>query len=121
MDPKLKVYLDERFNAVDERFNAVDERFDVVDERFNAVDEGFNAVDERFESIETRMVTKGDLENLENSLSEQMQSVSNTATKILNKLEDRMEALDEIVSDTGLGGRVHKLEIEVKEIKTVVA
>ena len=100
MDPKLKIYLDERFDAVDDRFDAVDARF---------------------ESIETRTATKAHPVSLGNNLSEQMQSVSNTTTKILNKLEDRMEALDEIVSDTGLGGRVHKLEIEVKEIKTRVA
>ena len=93
MDPKLKTYLDERFDTVDERF----------------------------ESIENKTVTKEDLKLLENNVSEQIQSVSNTATKILNKLEDRIEALDEIISDTGLGGRVHKLEIEVKEIKTKVA
>jgi len=54
VDPELRAYLHERFDAVDRRFDAVDGRFDTVDRRFNAVDGRFDAVDDRFDALDQR-------------------------------------------------------------------
>ncbi len=54
VDPELRAYLRERFDAVDRRFDAVDGRFDTVDRRFNAVDGRFDAVDDRFDALDQR-------------------------------------------------------------------
>lgn len=78
-------------------------------------------LDGEFSSLRSEIATKIDLKNLEDNLSDQFTSVSQTFTKILTQVEDEVEELKDIVSDTGLGGRVHKLEIDVKELKTKVA
>jgi len=54
VDPELRAYLDERFDAVDRRFDTVDRRFDTVDRRFDAVDDRFDTVDDRFDAIDQR-------------------------------------------------------------------
>ena len=55
VDPELRAYLDERFDAVDRRFEAVDGRFDAVDRRFDAVDDRFDAIDQRFGAADQRI------------------------------------------------------------------
>lgn len=120
MDPKLKTYLDEHFDAVDERFNAVDKKFSSVDERFESIENRMATKDD-LASLRSEMATKDDLKSLEDNITNQLTSMSQTFTTVLNRVENDIEELNEIVSDAGLGGRVHKLEIELKEIKTKVA
>jgi hypothetical protein len=54
VDPELRAYLDQRFDAVDRRFDAIDQRLDAHDERFDAHDRCFVVIDQRFVAIDQR-------------------------------------------------------------------
>jgi chromosome segregation ATPase len=58
VDPELRAYLDQRFEAIDQRFEAIDQRFEAVDRRFDAVDQRFEAVDRRFVAQDERFAAQ---------------------------------------------------------------
>ena len=54
MVARLKIALDEGFEAVEKRFQEIDNRFEQVDRRFEAIDSRFQQIDNRFEEIDNR-------------------------------------------------------------------
>ena len=52
LDPELKEYLDQRFDAIDQHLEVIDRRFEAIDQRFEAIDQRFEAIDQRFERVE---------------------------------------------------------------------
>ncbi len=80
------------FDGVDVRFDRVDQRFERVDQRFDKVDQRFDDVKSRFEGVNRRF----------------------------DAVDDRLDRIERLIL-ADHKKRIERLEIEVKELKQLLA
>ncbi|HBH03226.1 MAG TPA: hypothetical protein DDZ42_15120 [Candidatus Rokubacteria bacterium] len=87
MDPELRAFLTERFDAIDRRFDAIEERLDRVEQRLDRVEERLDRIEARLDRVEER------LDRVDARLDRVEQRLDRVEQR-LDRVEERLDRVD---------------------------
>ncbi|OGL14017.1 MAG: hypothetical protein A3F92_12235 [Candidatus Rokubacteria bacterium RIFCSPLOWO2_12_FULL_71_22] len=89
MDPELRAFLTERFDAIDRRLDRIEDRLDRVEERLDRIEARLDHVEQRLDVVEARLDR---MDRRFDAVDERLDGMDRRFDGVDRKIDDRFEA-----------------------------